>query len=325
MSVVLALVIASVLAISSSAAAASVVGQTAPGPFFGSSCEFEFPYDEVQAGVEGGASYTVPTAGVLTSWSTNEGPGGGPLGLKVFRPFGGGYLVVGADGPRSLTRNALNTFPINIPVQAGDILGVAVPANSPSSCEFFTTAPGDRISYQEGSRGVGQVMTPEETFGEARLNVSAVLLPPPAIGAITPAQGSIQGGNVVITGFNFANVTGVSFGAVPAAFAVNSEGQITAIAPPSATLASVPVTVSTVAGTATAPQLFTYEGCRVPQLRGKRLKAAKKKIRAADCSVGKVKKLEDATAKTGKVAKQNPKPGRILAPGTKVKVVLQEA
>lgn len=325
MSVVLALAITCVLAISSSAPAAIVVGQTAPGPFTGSVCEFDDSYDEVQASVEGGASYTVPTAGVLTSWSTNEGPGGGPLGLKVFRPVGGSYLVVGQDGPRSLTRNALNTFPVNIPVQAGDVLGVAVPANSPSSCAFYTGALGDRIAYREGSAGVGQTMTPENSFNESRLNVSAVLLPPPAIGAISPTQGSIQGAGVVITGFNFASVTGVSFGAVPAAFAVNSEGQITATAPASATLGSVPVTVSTVAGVATAPQLFTYEGCRVPQLKNKKLKAAKKKIRRADCGVGKVKKLHDATAKNGKVVKQNPKPGKILVPGTKVKVVLDES
>jgi PASTA domain len=36
----------------------------------------------------------------------------------------------------------------------------------------------------------------------------------------------------------------------------------------------------------------------------------------------KVKKKEGVTAKTGKVVKQNPKPGKILAPGSKVSVKL---
>jgi len=53
-----------------------------------------------------------------------------------------------------------------------------------------------------------------------------------------------------------------------------------------------------------------------------KLKGTKKRLRNADCKIGKVKKIEGATAKTGKVVKQNPKPGKVLAPGTEVKVTL---
>lgn len=60
----------------------------------------------------------------------------------------------------------------------------------------------------------------------------------------------------------------------------------------------------------------------MPKLKGKKLKAAKKMLRAADCRVGKVKKLEGASAKTGKVVKQKPKPGKVLAPESKVSVKL---
>jgi hypothetical protein len=149
-------------------------------------------------------------------------------------------------------------------------------------------------------------------------------LPPPTISAITPTEGSIKGAGVAITGTNFATVTGVSFGSVPAAFTVNSEGQITTAAPPSKTLSAVPVTVTTAAGSATSTQAFAYKGCKVPQLAGKKLKAAKKKISKADCKLNKVKKLHGATAKSGKVTKQNPKPGKILAPGAKIKVTLDD-
>jgi len=319
------LTIAGVFGITSVAAATVVVGQTASNPAAEGECEFVVPYDEFQTGVSGGASYAAPSAGVITSWSINQGPGSGSLGLKIFRPLGGdSYLVVGHDGPRALTPNTLNTFPVSIPVQAGDIVGAAMPAESPSTCTFYTNNPGDTIGFREGLAADGETITQEESFSTNRLNISAVLLPPPTIAAISPAAGSIAGTSVVITGANFASVTGVSFGAVPAVFAVNSEGQITATAPRSKTLASVPVTVSTVAGIATAPQTFYYEGCRVPQLRGKKLKAVKKKLRKSDCKVGKVKKLHDATAKTGTVEKQNPKPGKILVPGTKVKVTLDD-
>jgi IPT/TIG domain/PASTA domain len=316
-----------VLGVSSSATAQVVVGQVAPTPSPPAVCEYPSSYDEFQLSVGLGASYTVPSAGVITSWSTNTAAGVGQiLGFKVFRPVGGSnYLVVAEDPPRLLSPSALNTFPLNIPVQPGDLLGLAIPTGTATACEFESGLPSDVIGYNEGLTPAGGVVPLEETFPGSRLNVSATLLQPPVISAIAPAAGSIQGGSVVIAGANFANVTGVSFGSVPTSFTVNSEGQITAVAPASKTLGSVPVTVTTVAGTATAAQPFTYEGCRVPQLRGRKLKASKKRIRKADCKIGKVKKLHDATAKTGKVVKQNPKPGKILVPGTKVKVVLDEA
>jgi hypothetical protein len=189
---------------------------------------------------------------------------------------------------------------------------------------FQTGLTGDLISWKEGNTPVGSSFAIQETYSEYRLNISATLLPPPTISAITPAQGSIKGASVVLSGANFANVTGVSFGSVPATFTVNSEGQITAVAPPSKTLSKVPVTVTTAAGSATSTQIFAYIGCKVPQLKGKTLKAAKKKIRKANCKLGKVKKLDGATAKTGRVSKQSPKSGKILAPGSKVKITLDD-
>lgn len=62
--------------------------------------------------------------------------------------------------------------------------------------------------------------------------------------------------------------------------------------------------------------------CRVPNLAGRRLEGARKRIRKAGCRVGTVKKLAGATAKTGVVVKQNPKPGKVLAAGAKVNLKL---
>jgi hypothetical protein len=63
---------------------------------------------------------------VLTSWSTNASSGAGQyLEFKVYRPVSTyTYTVVGHDGPQPLTPGVLNTFPIDIPVQAGDVLGL---------------------------------------------------------------------------------------------------------------------------------------------------------------------------------------------------------
>jgi hypothetical protein len=312
------------LAMGNTASAQVTVGQLATTP--ASNCEYPGEsYDELQTSVASGNGYAAPSSGVLTSWSTQVGATPGQsLGMKVYRPVGPGtFQVVGQDGPRALGAG-LNTFPVAIPVQPGDIVGISLPVGSHSECLFETGLEGDVIGYREGNFPVGSVFSLENTYSKERLNISATLLPPPAISAITPAEGSIQGASVVVTGTNFASVTGVSFGSVPATFTVNSEGQITATAPPSKTLSAVPVTVTTAAGSATSAQAFAYKGCKVPQLKGKKLKAAKKKIGKADCKLNKVKKLHGATAKSGKVTKQNPKPGKILAPGAKIKITLDD-
>lgn len=314
------------LALATSASAQIVVGQLDPVLETESRCEFGEPYDEFQVSVAAGNSYVVPTAGVLTSWSINEGPGVGPIGLKVFRPLGGGqYQVVGHDGPRLLTPNSLNTYPVSIRVNAGDVVGLSVTEGGASNCAFSTGLTGDVIGYTEGLAADGQIFAQESSFSESRLNISAQLLPPPVISSISPASGSIKGSTIVIAGSNFANVTGVSFGSVPAtSFTVDSEGQITAVAPASSTLSRVPVTVANIAGSGTSAATFAYTGCKVPQLRGKKLKAAKKRLKKAGCKIGKVKMLKGATTNTGKVKRQSPKPGKLLAPGSKVKVTLDD-
>jgi hypothetical protein len=314
------------LAIGSTAVAQVTIGQTAPAGSSTNECGSTTEYDELQPAVAEGASYVVPATGTISSWSTSAGGGvGQQFTFKVFRPVAPStFQVVAHDGPRPLTPNSLNTFEASIPVQAGDIIGLHVAAGLPVICSFHTGLTGDRLAYLSGNAPDGATIEAEEEPNN-RLNVAATVLSPPALTAISPASGSVKGGtSVLIAGGNFARVTGVSFGATPAqSFTATSEGAITAVSPSSTTLSSVPVTVTTIAGTATSAQTFTYEGCKVPKLKGSKLKAAKRRSRKADCGIGKVKKLGDATAKSGKVVKQNPKPGKILAPGTKIKVTLK--
>jgi hypothetical protein len=64
------------------------------------------------------------------------------------------------------------------------------------------------------------------------------------------------------------------------------------------------------------------KSCVVPRLKGKSLKAAKKRARKANCRIGKVKKLERITVKTDKVVKQKPQAGKVKAGGAKITVTL---
>jgi hypothetical protein len=62
--------------------------------------------------------------------------------------------------------------------------------------------------------------------------------------------------------------------------------------------------------------------CIVPQLRGSKLRAARKKLRAANCAIGAIAIRGGATARTGRVVRQRPKPGRALEVGAKVALAL---
>jgi hypothetical protein len=323
----------SLLAVTASAASAqTTIGELAPGtnPFL--YCT-NGPYDGATTGTAA-ATYTVPTAGVITSWSTNAGEGAGQqLTFKVYRPLGEErYLVVGHDGPRTLTPSVINTFATDIPVQAGDVIGnVDVAAETlPTACEFETGNPADTGFYTKGEAADGATLESEGLEEGFHLNETATLLPPPAIATLGTTTGSTTGGtSVAISGANLAEVKSVSFGPTSASsFAIDSEGQITAVSPPGSA-GSVPISVTTVAGTATSSQQFAYQAppppaptCTVPKLKGKTLKTSKKRIKGADCKVGKVTKKKGAKAKTGKVVGQNKKPGTVLPAGTAVKVTL---
>ena len=81
--------------------------------------------------------------------------------------------------------------------------------------------------------------------------------------------------------------------------------------PPGATTAPTP-----------APTAVRRKRCRVPKLRKKSLKQAKKALRKANCRLGKVKRKRSRKVKRGRVISQSPKPRANRARGTKVKLVL---
>jgi hypothetical protein len=64
------------------------------------------------------------------------------------------------------------------------------------------------------------------------------------------------------------------------------------------------------------------KGCSVPRLKGKSLKASKRRLRGTGCRVGKVTRLAGATAERGRVVGQSPAPGAKRAQGSVVRVTL---
>ncbi len=271
---------------------------------------------------EKGANLTSPATGAIVRWRMQDAEGG-PFSLRILRPNGtGGYMAAGTSNPVTpAAGGGLQTFTANLPIQAGDLIGVD-PTNAADKIGIATVA-GASYGFIFPPPFDGATVAPSGGVSGQEVELSAEVQPAPAITSITPDFGSVTGGtSVKITGTNLGGASAVKFGEVPAtSFKAESETQITAVAPAGTTVGSVDVTATTLAGTSPTVKndLFFYEGCVVPKLKGKKVKAAKKAIGRADCKTGKITRRK---GKPGKVIKQNPKPGKVLAPGTKVKLTV---
>jgi hypothetical protein len=289
------------------------------------------PFEEVQTRLntalpEKGANLVSPVSGVIVRWRM-QGAKGGPFYLRVLHPNGtGAYTASGTSGAVIPTDAGLQTFTANLPIKAGDLIGID-PTNATDEIGVVEV-PGASFASIFPRPFEGATVPARDPKNGVELELSAEVQPTPAITSVAPASGSIAGDTVVkITGTDFTAASAVKFGDTPAAsYAVLSETEMTATAPATKQAGRVDITVTTVAGTSltNSGDRFSYEACVVPQLKERKLKAAKTRLRNAGCKIGKVKKLDGATGKTGEVSKQNPPPNKTRLPGTKVNVVLEK-
>lgn len=271
---------------------------------------------------QAGANLASPVNGAIVRWRI-QGASGGPFYLRVLHPNGkGAFEAAGTSLPASPTGEGLQTFATNLKVQAGDLIGVD-PTNATDKIGVADTSGANYASIFPTPFD-GSVVPPSETFGGKEIELSAEVQPAPEVTAVTPPFGSVTGTTLLtIAGKNFNGATAVMFGSVPAAsFTVDSDTEITATAPRSARPGKVDVTVTTLAGKNPNTRFddYVYRACVVPALRNKTLNTAKTLLRRRGCKLGHVKKVDAPAKKEGKVLKQTPRPGKILAPGARVRV-----
>jgi hypothetical protein len=290
------------------------------------------PFEAVQtffntALPEKGANLVSPVNGAVVRWQAQELKGG-PFQLRVLRPNGSGaYTTVGSSGAVTPSGTGLQTFTANIPVKAGDLIGID-PSAPTDEIGVVSEVPGASFGFIFPPPFEGATVPASGSKSGQEIALRAEVQPAPEITGVSPTSGSVAGGTkVTITGTNFNAASEVKFGDIPAtSFTVVSETEIAAVSPRSKKAGQVDISVKTLAGTSatTRSDDFTYKGCVVPNLRKNKLKAAKKRLRNAGCKLGKVTKRNRATAKNGKVIKQNPKPKSVRVPGTKVNVVIKK-
>jgi hypothetical protein len=273
---------------------------------------------------EKGANLTSPVSGAIVRWRMQDSAGG-PFSLRVLRPNGsGGYMAAGTSNPVTPFGGGLQTFTANLPVQAGDLIGVD-PTNATDKIGVADVA-GASYGFIFPPPFDGATVAPSGSEAGKEIELTAEVQPTPVITSVAPDFGPVAGGTTVtITGTDLASASAVKFGDLPAAsFKAESETKITAVAPPSAKVVAVDVTATTIAGTSATGKddRFFYEGCVVPKLKGKKLKDAKRMLGRADCKVGKVTRRNAKPKKAGKVLSQGTKPGKVLASGSKVKLTV---
>jgi hypothetical protein len=270
-----------------------------------------------------GASLASPVSGVVVRWRI-QGASGGPFYLRILRPNGkGAYEAAGTSLPATPTNEGLQTFSTNLKIQAGDLIGID-PTNASDKIGVAETSGASHGSIFPTPFD-GSVVAPSEAFGGKEIELSAEVLPAPEVTSVTPAFGSVTGGTqVTITGRNLSNASVVSFGSNSAGFTVDSDTQITATTPAALRPGQVDVSVTTLAGESTNTQSddYLYTACVVPAIKGKSLQRAKTLLRQRGCKLGHVRKVNARKKKEGKVLKQTPGAGSILAPGSRVRINL---
>lgn len=272
---------------------------------------------------EAGASIASPVDGAIVRWQV-QGASGGPFYLRVLHPNGkGAYEAAGTSLPATPLNEGLQTFSTNLKVKAGDLIGID-PTNA---TDKIGVAEASGASYATifPTPFDGTVVPPSETVSGKEIELSAEVLPVPEIVAITPNFGSVTGGTVLtITGQNFLNASAVEFGTTPASFSVDSDTEITVTTPRVLRPGKVDVSITTIAGENANTRFddYVYRACVVPALKNKKLKKAKSLLRRSGCKLGHVKKVQAPAKKVGKVLKQTPRPGKVLAPGARVRINL---
>lgn len=270
-------------------------------------------------GLGGGGQVASPFTGRLVRWRIANDVNG-TFAIRVLHPAGSGqYTATGASSPVTVTSSSgALTYVTDLPIQAGDLLGVDMQNGNHLSFAMVTgssDAAWFPILANGATAAPGTSTTNSELLYDADVEEG-----PPGLGGLTPAGGSISGGTSVrISGHELLGATSVKFGSNPATgFTVDSNDQITATSPSGS--APGPVDVSVTTGSGTSPSVagdqFTYSACVVPKVKGKTPKAAKKKLAAAGCKLGKRK------GHGAKVKKQGAAPGSVLPPGAAVNVKL---
>jgi hypothetical protein len=160
------------LAASSAQAATTTVGSplTASFSFF-----FTGPVTAANATLaEPGASVTSPVTGTIVRWQLVAESTGAPFALRVLRPAVGGETGVGTSSQVTPTSTGTQTFDTNLPVKAGDLIGLDLVTGSSRVGEAVPVA-GSTVYQWDPALADGSTAPQNTTFPNSELGFNATV------------------------------------------------------------------------------------------------------------------------------------------------------
>jgi PKD repeat protein len=233
--------------------------------------------------VPDGIPITYALTGVSGSLQPLTGNTSAGVNTTIFRPSAGGMATIGATVDGQTVSMAVDISGGSSPAvtgitpasgsTAGDtLITITGTGFSGATDVYFGTTDVPSTSFiantdtqivLESPAGITGIVnvTVKTPAGTSATSASDqfTYAPQPFVEFVTPASGPTAGGtSVMILGYYFTGVTGVSFGSTPAAsYTVDSGTQITATAPAHAA-GTVQITVTTPGGPSTGAEQFTY-------------------------------------------------------------------
>jgi hypothetical protein len=276
---------------------------------------------------EPGAHVSSPVDGTVVRWTMfGNYSKGKPFELRILRPAAGGAYTGAGTSAAETPSGGFVSYRTELPIKAGDLIGVDVN----DGCIGASAFTGSDYLNWFPALPDGATLVDPYPGDDVEIGLSAVVQPTPTVTSLGSTGSPLGGGGLVaIHGTDFESASAVSFGGVPSPnFSVDYESQITAVIPPATKPGPVPVSVTTIAGTATAPQQFAYQGCVVPALKGDTVAAARRAVAASGCTVGRVTKRPARKRRGKKKAKpavvaQSRAPGTVLPAGGKVDLTVK--
>ncbi len=112
-----------------------------------------------------GSYAAAPVDGVITRWRVRTGAPGGPLGLRIARPFGATERIgAGSSGLVSASAAGVNEFATRLPISTGDNIGLSFTSDTNVQFKPGSGVPGATALY----------FTPQLTEDGRRIDASAV-------------------------------------------------------------------------------------------------------------------------------------------------------
>jgi hypothetical protein len=239
----------------------------------------------VSFGTVAAAGFTVLSDGALVAWSPPQAAG--TVDITVTTPSGTSstgsadrftYTAAAVPSVSSVTPSSGSaTGGGTVTILGSGFTAATAVTFGTTAAAGFTVLSDSALVATAPAGSVGTVditvTTPSGTSATGSADHYTYTAAPaaPSVSGVSPTSGSTGGGTVVIvTGSGFTGATAVSFGGVAAtAFFVNSDTQLTVVAPSQAA-ATVDVTVTTPSGTSSAVSgdHYTYTAAPAPSVSG---------------------------------------------------------